>query len=408
MYSLRPRLPKGFDKDLRLLLYSMAFRQVVMGFLQVVRAIYFALIGFSPITIGFLLSIATFVSALHHITFGVFSDRFGRKPFLLLGGLFSTARMIIFALTTDFWPLVLGQSIGALGEGVGAGQPVVSGYITDKAEIRQRSTVFSVMAMTNAIAATVGSLMAGLPANLTNVFQINIVEAHFALFWFGAAASAFSFMLVLHLTEVEPRRFEADNSKQKVLNEKSWPIIHRFSLVRSTSGLGWGLIESLLPLYFFLRFDVGSETLGPIYAATRLLSIFSYFLIPRIIHRFGGLSLIFASRLITACIAVAFSMANWFPLAVMLLIIFRTAIMFTMPIRQSFATSLVGPQEIATVIGISNFARMTVRSIAPTLAGYMFEIISLQLPILSGAGFLAVNAVLYRVFFKSRFKQSRW
>jgi len=407
MYSLRPRLPKGFDQDLRLLLYSMASRRVVMGFLQVVRAIYFALIGFSPITIGFLLSLATFVSALHHITFGIFSDRFGRKPFLLLGGLFSTTRMIIFALTTDFWLLALGQGIGALGEGVGAGQPVVSGYITDKTEIRQRSTVFSALAMTNAVAATIGSLMAGLPANLTNIFQITMVEAHFPLFWFGAAASAFSFMLILRLKEVEPGRNEEDNSKQNVLNDKSWPIIYRFSLVRSTSGLGWGLIESLLPLYFFLRFDVGSETLGPIYAATRLLSIVSYLLIPRIIHRFGGLSIIFASRLLTAGIAVAFSMANWFPLAVMLLIVFRTAIMFTMPIRQSFATNLVSPQETATVIGISSFARMTIRSIAPTLAGYMFEIISLQLPILSGAGFLAINALLYRAFFKSRFKQSR-
>lgn len=407
MYSLRPKLPKGFDQDLRLLLYSMASRRVVMGFLQVVRAIYFALIGFSPITIGFLLSIATLVSALHHITFGIFSDRFGRKPFLLLGGLFSTIRMIIFALTTDFWLLALGQGIGALGEGVGAGQPVVSGYITDKTEIRQRSTVFSFLAITNALAATVGSLMAGLPANLTNIFQITMVEAHFPLFWFGAAASALSFLLIVRLKEVGIERKEADNSKQNVINVKSWPIIYRFSLVRSTSGLGWGLIESLLPLYFFLRFDAGSETLGPIYAATRLLSVFSYLLIPRIIHRFGGLSIIFASRLLTAGIAVAFSMANRFPLAVALLIVFRTAVMFTMPIRQSFATNLVGPQETATVIGISNFARMTIRSIAPTLAGYMFEIISLQLPILSGAGFLAINAVLYRVFFKSKFKQHR-
>lgn len=394
------RIPDGFDRDLRLLLYSMASRRVVMGFLQVVRAIYFALLGFSPITIGLLLSIATLVSAIHHIAFGILSDRFGRKPFLLLGGLFATMRLVIFALSTDFWLLALGQGIGALGEGVGAGQPVVSGYITDKTDIRQRAPVFSALAISNALAATVGSLMAGFPTYLQESPRLNMVEAHSLLFWFGAAASAASLLLIARVTEVEPEEVEERRAERKLLNVKSWGVVGRFSLVRSTSGLGWGLIDSLLPLYFFLRFGVGSETLGPVYAVTRFLSIFSYLLVPRVVDRFGGINTIIASRLLTASIAAAFSTADRYPLAVALLIVFRTAVMFTMPIRQSFATRIVDAEEIATVIGISSFARMTLRSIAPTLAGYMFETLSLHLPLLSGAGLMATNALLYQIFFK--------
>lgn len=394
------RLPDGFDRDLRLLLYSMASRRVVMGFLQVVRAIYFALLGFSPITIGLLLSIATFVSAIHHITFGILSDRFGRKPFLLLGGLFATMRLVIFALSTDFWLLALGQGIGALGEGAGAGQPVVSGYITDKTDIRRRAPVFSALAISNALAATVGSLMAGFPTYLQESLRLNMVEAHSLLFWFGAAASAASLLLIARVREVEPKRVEESRAEQKLLNVKSWGVVGRFSLVRSTSGLGWGLIDSLLPLYFFLRFGVGSETLGPVYAVTRFLSIFSYLLVPRVVDRLGEINTIIASRLLTAGLAAAFSMAGWYPLAVALLIVFRTAVMFAMPIRQSFATRIVDAEEIATVIGISSFARMTLRSIAPTLAGYMFETLSLHLPLLSGAGLMAANALLYRALFK--------
>ena len=394
------RLPDGFDRDLRLLLYSMASRRVVMGFLQVVRAIYFALLGFSPITIGLLLSIATLVSAIHHITFGILSDRFGRKPFLLLGGLFATMRLVIFALSTDFWLLALGQGIGALGEGVGAGQPVVSGYITDKTDIRQRASVFSALAITNALAATVGSLMAGFPTYLQESLRLNMVEAHSLLFWFGAAASAASLLLIARVREVEPEEVEESRAERKLLNVKSWGVVGRFSLVRSTSGLGWGLIDSLLPLYFFLRFGVGSETLGPVYAVTRFLSIFSYLLVPRVVERLGEINTIIASRLLTAGLAAAFSLADRYPLAVALLIVFRTAVMFAMPIRQSFATRIVDAEEIATVIGISSFARMTLRSIAPTLAGYMFETLSLHLPLLSGAGLMAANALLYRALFK--------
>ena len=126
------RVPDGFDRDVRLLTSSMFTRRIVMGFLQVVRAIYFALLGYTAVEIGLLLSLATIVSAVHHISFGYLCDRYGRKPFLVLGTVFATLRMVIFALSTDFWMLALGQGIGAMGEGAGAGQHVVSGYITDK------------------------------------------------------------------------------------------------------------------------------------------------------------------------------------------------------------------------------------------------------------------------------------
>jgi len=157
------RLPNVFDRDLKLLLCSMSVRRISMGFLGVVRAIYFAMLGFSPIEIGLLLSLATFVSAIHHITFGMLSDRLGRKSFLILGGIFATMRMIIFAVSSDFWMLALGQGLGAMGEGAGAGQPVVSGYIADKINMERRSSIFTALAVSNGLAATVGSLMAVCP-----------------------------------------------------------------------------------------------------------------------------------------------------------------------------------------------------------------------------------------------------
>lgn len=134
-----------------------------MGFLQVVRAIYFALLGYNAVKIGLLLSIATLLSAVHHITFGYLCDRYGRKPFLILDSVFAATRTAIFAVSTDSWMLPQGQSLGAMGEGVGAGQPVVSGYITDKVESRNRPNVYSSMAITNSLASTLGLSLVGLP-----------------------------------------------------------------------------------------------------------------------------------------------------------------------------------------------------------------------------------------------------
>lgn len=393
------QVPHGLDRDLKLLLFSMASRRVTMGFLQVVRAIYFALLGFTPLTIGLLFSLATVVSALRHVSFGVLSDRYGRKPFLLLGGIFAVSRLIIFAATRNFWFIALAQGLGAMGEGAAAGQPVVSGYIADKVELKGRISTFSILAITNAVAASIGSAMAGLPQLFQTIFGLDLVGAHVPLFLIGALLSALSFLLLLPIREVAQPGGDSPKQKGKPLQVKSWNVILKFSFVRSTSGLGWGLIGSMLPLYFYLRFAVGSDVLGPLYAASRLLSILTYLLIPIVVSRLGEIGTITLSRLLSASVTGAFALANSYPIAAVLLVTFRILMMFTMPIRQSFATGIVDQEETATAIGVSNFARMGVRSAAPTIAGYMFEAISLSMPLLLGSALIAVNGVLYHFIF---------
>lgn len=401
----RLRLPSSFDGDLTLLTLSMSSRRVVMGSLGIVRTIYFALLGFSPVEIGILLSLATLVSALHSITFGMLSDRFGRKPFFVLGGIFATLRLVIFAVTTDFWLLALGQGLGALGEGAGAGQPVVSGYISDKTEVRQRASVFSTLAVTNAISATIGSLMAGLPAYFQESLKADVLRAHNLLFWIGVFFSAISLLLILPIGDIRPEKIEIGSPNDGFLKVKSWGIIARFSLVRASSGLAMGFIESLMPLYFYIRFGVGGETLGPIYAGIRLISVFSYMFIPLVVDRLGDIPSLVASRIVAGVITIAFSQTDWFPLAVFLMVAQRTVLMFTMPIRQSFATGIVDPDETATAIGVSSFARMSLRSVAPTIAGYMFEAISLSMPFMVGATLFIANGLLYRAFFSLKTQQ---
>jgi len=404
------RLPDSFDRDMSLLTLSMSSRRIAMGFLQVVRAIYFARLGFTPVEIGLLLSLATFVSALHHITFGLLSDRFGRKIFLVLGGIFATLRMVIFALSHDFWMLALGQGIGAMGEGAGAGQPVVSGYISDKVEVVNRASVFSTLAITSALTATVGSLLAGLPTYFQKSLDIDMIAAHSLLFWVGAAGGIASLLFLIPLRDVKPERhvenvLEGASGARSV--GRSWSMIAKFSLIRSTSGLGFGLIQSLLPLYFFMRFDVGAEFLGPIYALARFISMFSYFLIPWFVDRYGEIPTIVASRLVSGFLAVAFSMASSLPAAVVVLVVFRINTSFTMPIRQTIATGIVSPDETATAIGVSNFARMSLRTLAPTAAGYMFEAVSLSMPFLTGAALIIANGLLYKFFFQVKPKAKK-
>jgi len=73
--------------------------------------------------------------------------------------------------------------------------------------------------------------------------------------------------------------------------------------------------------------------------------------------------------------------------------------MLTIPMRQSFITTIVDLSEGSSAVGISNLSRMSVRSFAPAVGGYMMENLSMSLPFAIGAGVIALNGLAYYVFF---------
>lgn len=117
-----------------------------------------------------------------------------------------------------------------MGEGAGAGQPVVSGYIADKINMEKRSSIFTTLAVSNGLAATVGSLMAGLPTYFQSALAMDMIRAHTLLFWIGAFGGVASILLNLTLKDVKPVKIVKETEKQRPLKSKSWggncPILH--------------------------------------------------------------------------------------------------------------------------------------------------------------------------------------
>ncbi|MBS7628041.1 MFS transporter [Candidatus Bathyarchaeota archaeon] len=344
----------GYDKDVFLLALDMFLRRLVQGFLQVVRTIYLALIGFDPIAIGLITGVGFAVSIVESVLFGALSDRYGRKLFLAIGSIMSSIRMLLYALSRDFWILVVAQGIGALGEGEGAGQPVVSGYIADKVgDGVKRTRVFSLVAITNALASTVGSLLAAMPAYFEGALRLSIADAHLPLFWIDFILSVASLVPIAFM-----REYRSDASKKPpklaITSPTALREIALYSMVRSTDGLAMGFVSSLAPLYLYLRFGAGSEDLAPVYAAARFIPIPLYLVAPRLIEKLGYVSPLIIIRATSGLMALCIAIAWDFRFSSLFLVIYMTLVEIGMPVRQAFATEIADSSAVGSLIGVSN------------------------------------------------------
>jgi DHA1 family multidrug resistance protein-like MFS transporter len=390
-------LQRGFNRALKIIGLSMATRRVVMGGMMVIRSLYLYAIGYDIFTIGLLSTVATIVGAARSGIVGLLADKYGRKVFIVLGGLFSTLRFAIYAFSMDFGMLIIAQGVGAFGEGAGAGQPAMTGLIADNSSGEDRTKVFSVYAITNAIASTIGSLLASLPVAFQGWFGIEQIPSYQWFFLIGAGFSVLSTILVIPLKDTTEVRETVTG--RSVLPRKSWRVISKFSVVRATGGFGFGITQSLIPLWFNITYGVGEEVLSIVYAVSRFLSIFSYLGVERFASKVGEMGSIAITRIASSILMVTMVFSPNYAMAAILFIAYRVSLMLTMPVRQSFITSIVDPSERSSAIGISNLSRMSFRSFAPAIGGYIMQSISMTLPFFISSGIITLNGALYYLLF---------
>jgi len=390
--------------DLRLLVLSMSFRRVVLGCLQVVRTLYLYIIGYDLLAIGLLSMIATIVGAIRSVSVGILADRYGRKIFIVLGGIFSTIRLLIYAFYTDYTMLIIAQAIGAMGEGAGAGQPSVSGMIADKSRKESRTKVFTFFALTNSFAGILGSLVGILPKPLQSLLLIGEAESFRMLFLICAAFSFISFISVLPIKE-KPAGIDT-SKRESFLPRKSTATISRFSAVRAIGGFGFGITQDLIGPWFKIRFLMGEEVLGPVYAASRFIVMLLYLLIFRAEMDLDEVKIITLNRIVSAAAMLLIPFMPSYLWFSMLLVVYRVSISITMPLRQAFIVSIVDPSERASAVGISNLSRMAFRSFAPAIGGYIMQSFSMSLPFMIGSAMIALNGASYMFFFRRRISSS--
>ncbi len=164
--------------------------------------------GATPILIGLAIGIYGLTQALLQIPFGMFSDRFGRKPVVATGLLIFAIGSMIAALSEDIYILILGRAL----QGAGAIAAAIMALASDLTRESQRTKTMAIIGVTIGLAFTL-SFIAG-PI-------LDIWLGLHGLFWMaallGLLAIAVLFVWVPNTQDFEQTEIDPEPEKKNFL-----------------------------------------------------------------------------------------------------------------------------------------------------------------------------------------------
>jgi MFS family permease len=265
-------LPRGADEDAWRLVVARGLRGFADGMVSVLLASYLSDLGFSAGQIGLLVTATLLGSAALTLAVGVFGG--GLTPRSVLLG--STVLMFItglgFASISEFWPLLLVAFAGTLNPSSGDVSiflPIEQAVLSSKARSEARTALFARYTLAGSLCAAVGALASGLPVALARAQGWDLLDAQRAGFVLYAIVAIALAVIYRGLPRQEPSL----PSRPSAPLSRSRHVVLRLAALFSLDSFGGGfLVNSLLALWLFERFDLSLETAGAIFFAAGVLS----------------------------------------------------------------------------------------------------------------------------------------
>ncbi|HET6718316.1 MAG TPA: MFS transporter, partial [Rhodocyclaceae bacterium] len=328
-------LPAGVAPEARLLLLGRGLRAGVDGYVAVLLPAYLLALGFGTWEVG-LLSTATLLgSALATLAVGAWGHRFHHRHLLLAAALLMSATGLVFAGLSSFWPLLIIAFVGTLNPSSGDVSvflPLEHARLAEAASGDARTALFARYSLTGALCAALGSLAAGVPDALANLGldRLAVLRGMFVLY---GGCGLLVWFLYRRLPEPPPHERPPPPQALGV----SRPVVVRLASLFSLDAFAGGLlVNSLLALWLFQRFDLSLSAAGAFFFWAGLLTALSQLAAPRVAKRIGLLNtMVFTHLPANVCLILA-AFAPSLPLALALLLARSALSQMDVPTRSAF------------------------------------------------------------------------
>jgi len=332
--------------------------------------------------IGITIAIYSFVQFLFNPILGRISDKYGRKPVIVVCLLLNAMGYVIFAFTRSFTLLIISRVVGGIG---GSSIAVAQAYIADVTTKETRSKGMGMIGAAFGLGFVFGPLIGGLLSNYGYIAT-------------GLGSASFSFIAFIVTMILLP---ESNKNKQvnSVIGRK---IINFDALAKAFMNPNLAI---LISLFFILTFSFANiygtfALLGiQVYGFTDLQNgyIFGILgltsaaiqggLIGPLDRQFGKKKLLIAgSFFITAGLAVIPYAGNFLNLALDCVVLSIGTGMLQ-PTVLSLISEVASDAEQGITLGVNQSMSSFARVLGPLWGGFAFEYLGYPFPFITGAAF---------------------
>lgn len=397
------RIFGDLERDAIILMTSRGVRAFAFSYLGVIFTIYLSQLGYSTVTIGFVVTTAYASAAVLTAVWGYLSDRFGRKKILMLLAALTMISNLIYIFFSHLIFIIAAVVIanvgaggsGAGGQGGGPMSPVEQALLAEKCRPENRNKVFSTNAFVGSMMGALGALLSGLPQYLQEAWGWRPIASYKPLF---LLTILFSIVLIYAYSRIEEHHVPKSR-ENKPLVTKANRFVVKMSLLGMIDNLGGGLISPLISYWFFLRYGVELKSLGFMFFLSYFLAAMSFLTAPVIARRIGVVRTMAFSHGLASLIWLVLPLAPTFAIAATMTIIRSYLAYMDNPLRSSFIMGVVRPEDRGAAAGFTTLSRHVPVAISPTLSAYLMQAFTLNVPVFIG-GFLQFthDCIFYFLF----------
>lgn len=368
------------------ILWVRGLRAFADGYISLLLPLYLISLGMGPFEVGVIATATLLGSGMLTLLAGLYAWRFQYRSLLLAAAILMAFTGFGFAAIHDFWPLLVVAAVGTLNPSSGDVSvflPLEHALISRSVNDNQRTSAFARYSLVGSLLAALGSLFAAAPDYVMTSLHVDrnlVMQAMFLLYGVIGLVCGLVYRAV-------PRYVESEGYVEAAPLQKSKKIVFTLSALFSLDSFGGGfVVQSLVALWLYQKFELSTIIAGTIFFWTGVLSAFSYLVAARIANRFGLVNTMVFTHLPANVLLVLVPLMPTLGWAVALLLVRSALSQMDVPTRSSYVMAVVAPEERAAAASVTAVPRSLASAVSPMLAGYMLSASTFGWPLVVAGG----------------------
>jgi MFS family permease len=383
------------------LLTARSLRALADGCVAVLLPAYLLALGFGTLEVGVLSTVTMTGSAAATLAVGRWGNRFDLRRLLVAAAALMALTGIGFAAFSTLWPLLIVALVGTMNPGggdVSVFYPLEHTALAAAAPAEARTTAFARYSFIGSLLGAVGALAAGVPdwaAGRYGVATRDVLKLMFVAYGAVGVAVGALYSQLPPAGAVERSAVPLGPSRTVV-----WKLAGLFSVDSFAGGL---IVNALLALWLFQRFDLSLAGAGAFFFWTGLLSAVSQLAAAPLARRIGLVHTMVFTHLPANLSLIAAAFAPTLEAALGLLLVRSALSQMDVPARGAYIMSVVTPAERPAAASSTAVPRSLAAALGPSLTGAMFGAGAMAAPlVLCGVLKSAYDVALLAMFRKVR------